>query len=170
MFRKITSDLIQEYLHTLRIRKHTYLQCFWLIGVHLSIKAQNQFKSWLMGYIFIAAFYGCLIVFIIVFNKVLKPKRLLIWLDTALGSESCSRASKNIFQMHIWMWRNENTKLQMQPFVTNSFVFFFPGHLTCFFYVRPEKIAFCSGALLEFLHVDDYTGRPLSEKDEKWSC
>ena len=39
-----------------------------------------------------------------------------------------------------------------------------------FFLCKTRKIAFCSGALLEFLHVDDYTGRPLSEKDEKWSC
>ena len=52
-------------------------------------------------------------------------------------------------------------------YFANSFVFFSRSPN---FNISSEKIAFCSGALLEFLHVDDYTGRPLSEKDEKWSC
>ena len=74
------------------------------------------------------------------------------------------------------MWRNEKNKtlddciLEKIAANLDKFICIFSRSPNLLFYVRPEKIAFCSGALLEFLHVDDYTGRPLSEKDEKWSC
>ena len=87
---------------------------------------------------------------------------LLIWLDFAVWFDSRNIVQKTYLEIAFLK--------EFEPFSTNSYVFFFQVTWLAFFNVRPEKFAFCSGALLEFLHVDDSTGRPLSEKDEKWSC